>query len=96
MRKRIFGYMRTTKVRISLSSAQFDQGLHSPLTESLDTIECMNREQRPGCYFVHVQDVMTPHILRTFEGTFHLTRPILHFSNTRVCNNSKEPDTLIH
>ena len=25
-----------------------DQGLHCPFTESLDTTECMNGEQRPG------------------------------------------------
>ena len=28
-----------------------DQGFHCPLTKSLDTIECMNGEQRPGWYF---------------------------------------------
>ena len=27
---------------------QSDQGHYCPLTESLDTIECMNREQRHG------------------------------------------------
>ena len=31
-----------------LASAQSDQGLHCPLTESLDTIECINGEQRPA------------------------------------------------
>ena len=28
----------------------------SPLTESLDTTECMNGKQRSGWYFVHVQN----------------------------------------
>ena len=35
MRKRVFGHMQT---------AQSDQSLHCPLTESLDTIECFNVE----------------------------------------------------
>ena len=30
------------------ASVQSDQGLHCPGTESLDTTEYMNREQRPG------------------------------------------------
>ena len=34
--------------RLSPDHAQSDQGLRCPLTESLDTIECINREQRPG------------------------------------------------
>ena len=29
-------------------AVQSDQGLHCLLTESLDTIECFNREQMPG------------------------------------------------
>ena len=36
MQKRVFGHMRTY------------YGLHYQLTESLDTVECMNGEQRPG------------------------------------------------
>ena len=49
MRKRGVGHMRTAKVQISLSiCAQFDQGLHCPLSESLDATECMNGLQRPG------------------------------------------------
>ena len=34
--------------RSACASAQSDQGLHCPLTESFDTTECMNGEQRPG------------------------------------------------
>ena len=37
-----------------------------------DTTECMNGEQRPGCYFAHAQDDLNLHILRMFEGTFSL------------------------
>ena len=36
--------------RSDCASAQSDQGLHCPLTESLDTTECMNREQRFALY----------------------------------------------
>ena len=39
--------------RSDCASAQSDQGLHCPLTKSLDTTECMNGEQRPGVYFAH-------------------------------------------
>ena len=39
--------------RSACASAQSDQGLRFPQTESVDTIECMNREQRPGWYFAH-------------------------------------------
>ena len=56
MQKNIFGHMRTLTAQISRISAQSDQDLHCPLTESLDTTECMNREQRPGWYCAHVQD----------------------------------------
>ena len=40
------------------SHPQSDQGFHSPLTESLDTTECLNGEQRIGlsqsAHFAHV------------------------------------------
>ena len=48
---------------------QSDQGLQFQLTESLDTTECMNGEQRPGCYFVHAQDDLYVRILHMFKGT---------------------------
>ena len=35
-------------------SAQSDPGLQCPLTDSLDTIECINREQIPGRDYAHV------------------------------------------
>ena len=64
--KCVFGHMRIVK------SVQSDQGLHCLLTESLDTTECMNGEQRPGCYFVLTQDDLNLHILCMIEGTFSL------------------------
>ena len=33
-----------------------------PLIESLDTIEFINGEQRPGCDLSHVQDGVNPHM----------------------------------
>ena len=58
--------------RSACASAQSDQGLHCPLTESLDTIECMNGEQKPGWYLAHAQDDLNLRILRMFVGTFSL------------------------
>ena len=34
---------------------QSDQDLHCPLTDSMDTTECINGELRLGRYFIHVQ-----------------------------------------
>ena len=42
---------------------QSDQGLHCPWTESLDTTECMNGEQRLGWYFAHAQNDLNLSIL---------------------------------
>ena len=69
------GLVRTAKAQIRLrgcASAQSDQGLHCPLTELLDTTECMDREQRPGWYFAHAQDAVSLRILHMFDGTFSL------------------------
>ena len=41
---------------LACASAQSDQDLHCPLTESLDTTECMNGEQRTGYCFAHALD----------------------------------------
>ena len=71
--------MRTAKTQ----SAKSNQGIHFPLTESLDTIEGMNGEQRPVYYFAYAQDDLDLRILRMFEGTFRLTRSsyIIHSLN---------------
>ena len=39
---------RQQRPRPAYTSMQSDQGLHCSLTESLDTIDCMNGKQRPG------------------------------------------------
>ena len=49
-----------------------EQGLHSSLTESLDTTEYMNGEQRPdGTMCMHMDDLNLC-IFHMFEGTFSL------------------------
>ena len=58
--------------RSDCASAQSDQGLRRPLTESLDTIACITGEQRLGGYFAHAQDDLNLRILRVFGGTFSL------------------------
>ena len=64
--------MRTAKARSAYKSAPSDQGLHCPLTESLDTAECMNGEQRPKWYFTRAPDDLNLRIMRMFEGSFSL------------------------
>ena len=58
--------------RRSRSVCESDQGLRSLLIELWDTTKCMDREQRPGCYFRHAPYVMNQRILCTFESTFSL------------------------
>ena len=47
MGKHVFRHMQW-RPRSDCTKVQSDQGLHCLLTESLDTTECMNGEQRPG------------------------------------------------
>ena len=49
--------------------AQIRLGLHCPLTDPLDTTECIIRDQRPGCYFAHAQDDLNRRILHIFEDS---------------------------
>ena len=51
--KWIFEHMRTAKAQIRLRTAQSDQGLSCPLTESFVTIECISGERMPGRDFAH-------------------------------------------
>ena len=78
MRKCAFGSCMwgQWRPRSDCADAQSDQGLHCPLTESLDTTECMNGEQRHGWYFAHAQDDLKLRILCMFEDLFRLTWPI--------------------
>ena len=67
--KLVFGHMLT--VNGPYQTAQIsDHGLHCLLTESLYRhYRIMSGEQRPGCYFAHVQDDLN---LQRFDGTFSL------------------------
>ena len=58
--------------RSACASTQSEQGLRCPQTDSLDTIECISREQIPGWRFEYMQDYVNMHTLRIFEGTFSL------------------------
>ena len=49
----------------------FQSDLYCPLTETLDTTECMSGEQIPR-YVAHVRVNLNLHILQIFEGTFCL------------------------
>ena len=56
-------------LRSACTSAQSDQGLRCPQTESLDTIE-WQFQANARVRLTHVQDYLNPHILRILEGTF--------------------------
>ena len=72
--------------RSDCASAQSDLGLRCPLTEPLDTTECMNGEKRPGWYFAHAQYELNLRILRMFENTFSLdaTKFIAYVSRLKI------------
>ena len=72
MRKCVFGISRQRRPGSACASAQSDQGPHSLLTDSLDTIECMYREQRHRWYLTHARDDLNLLILRMCEGSFSL------------------------
>ena len=61
--------------RSDSASALSDLGLHCPLTESLDTTECMNGDKRPSWYFAHAQDDQNLRIVRCCKAPFRLARP---------------------
>ena len=52
------------------TSVQSDQGLHYPLTKSLNTTECMNGEQKPGWCSAHWLADLNLCNLCMFSGTF--------------------------
>ena len=78
-RKCVFGICEQRRPRSACASTQSEQGLHSPLTESFDTIECVSGKQMHGLDFTHVKDDVNPHILRMFEGTFSFDLANLHY-----------------
>ena len=56
--------------RSDCADAQSDQGLHCPITELLDTKECINREKSPDKTFHDAQDDTNLRSLYMFEGNF--------------------------
>ena len=64
--------MRKAEAQISLRIRAAWSGPCCPLTESLDTIECVNREQVPGWDVAHARDETESVHLRRFEDTFSL------------------------
>ena len=70
MQKVSLGICRQRRPRSACASAQSDQGLHCPLTESLDTTECMNGDQRPEWYLAHVQDDLNQRIFSHIQRHF--------------------------
>ena len=57
-------------------NAQFDHGLHCLLTESLDSIEWSNGEQRSEWYFVHAQDDLNLHFAHVRRHFFSWRGPV--------------------
>ena len=58
MRKRVLrscGICGQRRPRSACVSTQSHQGLHCPLTESFDTIECITGEQTPRWWFAHAR-----------------------------------------
>ena len=53
---------------LECADAQSDKGFRCPLPETLDTIENINGEQRPGRDLA--RDDVNPHIVCMLEGTF--------------------------
>ena len=69
LRKRVICGPRRS--RSACVSAQSDQDLRCQLNESLDTTECISREQMPGCDYANAwDDSESVCILRMLEGCF--------------------------
>ena len=52
------------------------RGLHCLLKEALNTTECMDGEQRSGCFRTDAQSDLKLRILQIFEDNFRSTRPM--------------------
>ena len=63
MQKCVFGHVQKTKARSGCAPPQSDQDLHCPLTQPLNTTECMNGEQRPAWYFANEQGDPTAYVV---------------------------------
>ena len=68
---------RPRRPRSACASAQSVQGIHCKLKESLNTIDCMNGEQRPGWYFTNARMIW----ICAFES-------IVSHDTTQIINNT--------
>ena len=86
----VSGICRHGRLTSACASAQFDQDLHCPLTELLDTTKCINGEQCSRWYFAHAQNDLNLCILRMLEDTFWLGPSLIIF----FCQNNYEANGL--
>ena len=77
MQQHVFSHM--------CASGQSDQDLRFPLTESLDTTECINGEQIPDWDFANVWDESQSLHLRMLEDTFLLGPAYIVFDKATNC-----------
>ena len=82
--------MRTTKAQISPRIHTVWSGLHCPLTDTMYTTKCKNREQRPRWYFAHAKDDLNLYILRMLEGSFLITPAHVKAAKRNLAESSSE------
>ena len=87
-----FGICGQRRPRSACASAQADHGLRCPLTESLDTTECINGEQSPDD-FVFAWVELNLCILRMLEDTFLLGTA--HIVKKGVIKNRRSEITIL-
>ena len=69
-RKRPTRHARTAKAQIRLRISAIWSGPSLSANRIMDTIECIDGEEWPGCDFAHAQDDLNLRISRMFEDTF--------------------------
>ena len=88
MRKVSSGICGKESPRSTCKSEQSD--LHCPLTESFDTTDCMNGEQRPGWYFAHAHDDLICALCAWLKTRFRLMRAICSSLSVRSLLQGKQ------
>ena len=84
------GICRQRMPRSACAFAQSDQGLRSPLTESLDTIECISGEQMPGSDFAHAwNESESEHFAHARRHISAWRGPITSFETKPTYNKSR-------
>ena len=94
MRNVSCGICGQRRLRSTCAFPQSDQGFHRPLTESLETTECMNWK---SWYFAHAQVDLNLRTLHIFEDTFFAWRdPFVLAKPTMRRANSEDSDQSAH